>query len=224
MFCDLASWILIASCWTSSPSQKAESSQQRAAGLSYRDQARYEDAITAFKASVRLDPTNLSGRVGLGWTQHLAGKEESATESLLRTVYRDPLYVPALNALGIVLLKRDYVEDAAAVHAWAASISSDNEVAYYNLSLEHHLLNQYDWAVAEARKAAQLEPYNPHPLIALAINQGAKGDDAAAAASGRSALQLDGRYRDPHFIGDLAIAGFHPSQIRAAQKIFAKIP
>ena len=224
MFCDLATWILMVSCWTPSPVQKAESSQQRAAGLSYRDQGRYEDALTAFKTSVKLDPTNLSGRVGLGWTQHLAGKEELATESLLRTVYRDPFHGPALNALGIVLLKRDYVEDAAAVHAWAASLSPDNEVAYYNLSLEHHLLKQYDWAITEARKAANLEPYNPHPLIALAINQAATGNDAAAVASCRSALQLDGRYRDQHFVNALTVAGFHPSQIQAAQKIFVKIP
>ena len=224
MFCDFAIWALLTACRTPSPAQKAESSQQRAAGLGYRDQGRYEDAITALKLSVKLDPTNLAGQVGLGWTLHLAGKEESATASLLHTVYRDPLHVPALNALGIVLLKRDYVEDAAAVHAWAASISPDNEVASYNLSLEHHLLKQYDWAVTEARKAAALEPSNPHPLIALAISQDAQGNPAVAVESCRRALQLDGRYRDRHFVSNLTIAGFHPSQIQAAQQIFAKIP
>ena len=57
-------------------------SEYRSLGLSYRASERYAQAIAALKKSVELEPQNLSGRVMLGWTQHLAGLEDAALESL----------------------------------------------------------------------------------------------------------------------------------------------
>lgn len=225
ILCKLATLILAAGCWTGNPDSTpnpARASSYRASGLSYREQLRYPEAIAALQKATALDPSNLTNGVLLGWTQHLAGQEESATQTLVNTAYQDLSHVPTLNALGIVLLTRGNLEDAVWVHSWALGLKPDNEIAYYNLSLAYQRLQQYDWAIATAQKAAQLEPSNPHPLVALAIAHWSKGDVATAVQTYRQALQVDGRYRDRPFLAYLAEAGFHPDQIRVAQQVLAK--
>jgi Flp pilus assembly protein TadD len=225
IFCELITWLFASECWLNNPSISADSraSQYRELGLTYREQGRFPEALAAFKTAVKLDASNLSGRVGLSWTQHLAGQEEPATVSLVQTAYRDPSHVPTLNALGIVLLTRGYLDDAVMVHSWALSLKPDNEVAYYNLSLAYNRLRQYSWAISTAQQAAKLEPNNPHPLVALAISYEASGDRKSALNACHEAIQLDSRYSDISFSDQLKQAGFNFDQIQAAKQIFKQI-
>jgi tetratricopeptide (TPR) repeat protein len=225
ILCKLATLILVSGCWTGNPDaakNPASASTYRASGLSYREQSRYPEAIAAFQKATALDPGNLANGVLLGWTQHLAGQEEAATQTLVNTAYQDFSHVPTLNALGIVLLTRGNLEDAVWVHSWALGLKPDNEIAYYNLSLAYHRLQRYEEAIATAQKAAQLEPSNPHPFVALAIAYWSKGDGADAIQTYRQAVQVDGRYRDRPFLAYLTEAGFHPDQIRVAEQVLAK--
>lgn len=197
--------------------------EYRALGLSYRASERYAEAIAALKKSVALEPQNLSGRVMLGWTQHLAGQEDAAVESLIQVLCRDPVSIPALNALGIVYLVSGKLNAAVAVHAWAAFLDPKNEVAYYNLSLAFHRLGIYDSAIATAKQAAKLEPSNPHPLVALALAHWGNGDRTAAKVAYRQAQNLDIRYRDRSFLAHLKKAGFSPEQINTTGQILAAV-
>lgn len=198
-------------------------SEYRALGLSYRASERYWEAIAALKKSVELEPQNLSGRVMLGWTQHLAGQEDAAVESLIQALYRDPTLVPALNALGIVYLVSGELNAAVVVHTWAAILESENEIAYYNLSLAFHRLRQYDSAIATANIAAALEPANPHPLVALAMAHWDKGDRAGAKLAYGKARNLDSRYSDRAFLTHLGKAGFSSDQIRTTERILSAL-
>lgn len=194
-------------------------SQYRSQGLSYRASERYTEAIAALKKSTLLEPKNLSGWVLLGWTQHLAGQEDAAVQSLFQVLYRDPTSVPALNALGIVYLVTSKLNSAVAVHAWAAFLDPKNEVAYYNLSLAFHRLQIYDSAILTARKAATLEPNNPHPLVALAIAYWDSGDRIQAKLAYRQAQNLDLRYSSGSFLNHLKKAGFNQAQIETTKQI-----
>lgn len=196
-------------------------SEYRALGLSYRASERYSEAIAALKKSVELEPQNLSGRVLLGWTQHLAGQEDAAVASLLQVLYRAPASVPALNALGIVYLVTGKLNAAVIVHTWAAMLEPENEIAYYNLSLAFHRLQLYVQAIATAKKAVTLEPANPHPLVALAIAHWDKGDRILAKQVYGKAQNLDPRYRNPAFLADLKKAGFSSSQIQTTERILS---
>lgn len=194
-------------------------SEYRSMGLSYRAGDRYDDAIAAFKKAVELEPQNASGRVLLGWTQHLAGQEKAATESLLPVIYHNPQYVPALNALGIVYLVNGDVTAAVATHAWAATIEPNNEIAYYNLSLSLHQLKLYSLAVLAATKAAKLEPNNPHPLVAKAIAYWNLDDRTSAKLTYRQASNLDPRYRNAVFLEHLQKAAFSQAQIAIVKQV-----
>ena len=197
--------------------------EYRALGLSYRASERYAEAIAALKKSVELEPQNLSGRVMLGWTQHLAGQEDAAVESLVQVLCRDPASVPALNALGIVYLVSGKLNTAVFVHTWAAILEPKNEVAYYNLSLAFHRLQIYDSAIITAKKAATLEPSNPHPLVALALAHWDSGDRASAKLAYRKAQNLDFRYSDRSFLTHLKKAGFSTEQINTTKQILSAI-
>ena len=54
---------------------RAAATALRQQGLDYRQQGRYDEAIAALQKSLKLDASNLSGRVILGWTLHLAGSQ-----------------------------------------------------------------------------------------------------------------------------------------------------
>lgn len=203
------------------PAVAATASSYRQMGLSYRQQERYPEAIAAFRKAAELDPQNLDGRVLLGWTLHRAGQRADAAEELVETLYLNPFYVPTLNALGIVYLVEGKLTAAVLTHNWAGLLKADNEIAAYNLSLAYHRLQQYPTAIVQATRAAELEPSNPHPLVALAIAQWDKGDRAAAQQTFRQAVNLDGRYGDSSFLTYLNEAGFSPDQIQKAKQILA---
>jgi tetratricopeptide (TPR) repeat protein len=103
-------------------------------------------------------------------------------------------------------------------------LKPNNEIAYYNLSLAFQRLGLSDWAIANAAAAVQLEPSNPHPLVALAIAQWSQGDRSAALATYRQALSLDGRYRDRDHLQHLTRAGFSLEQIALSEQIYNSLP
>lgn len=197
----------------------ANASKYRELGLLYRQQERYLEAIAALKKSVELDPQNISSRVILGWTLHLARKEDAAAETLLQAIYQNPFDVPALNALGIVYLVKGDLTNAVVVHSWAVILKPDNEIAYYNISLASHRLQKFAMAIATASRATALEPTNPHPLVAVAIAYWDSGERLLAQKAYRQALNLDPRYSDRTFLAHLKEAGYSPAQIQAAQEV-----
>ena len=206
---------------------KLSQADQRAAeeyrqlGLTYRKQERFDEAIAALQKSVSLDPSNLDGRIILGWTQHLAKKDDFAAASLWQAIYRSPTSLQAFNAIGIVYLVRGDLPQAIVLHSWASLLKTDNEIAHYNLSLAYQRLKQYDLAIAYAQKAIELEPTNPHPFVSLAIAEWTSGDQTTAKKVFRDAIGVDARYRSADFLNFLNEAGFSTDQIQAAKQVLA---
>jgi Flp pilus assembly protein TadD len=209
------------SAFAAASNNQYQASKYRELGLSYQRQERYPEAIASMKKSVELEPNNFNGRVNLGWTQHLAGQEDSAAESLWQAASLNPFSPPTFNALGIVYLVSGDLTTAVIVHTWAALLKPKNEIAFYNLSLAYHRLKLYDSAVSNATKAATLEQSNPHPLVALAIAYWDSDDRIRAQLAYRKALDLDARYSDRNFLTYLKEAGFSPEQITTSQQILA---
>jgi len=197
--------------------------EYRQLGLTYRKQERLDDAIASLQQSVTLDPSNLDGRIILGWTQHLAKKDNDAALSLWDAIYLSPTSLQAFNAIGIVYLVRGDLPQAVVLHSWASLLKADNEIAHYNLSLAYQRLKQYDLAIAYAQKAVELEPSNPHPFVAMAIAQWTSGDKTSAKKIFREAISVDARYRSPDFLNFLNEAGFSNDQIQTSKQVLASL-
>ncbi|NJL87966.1 MAG: tetratricopeptide repeat protein [Leptolyngbyaceae cyanobacterium SM1_1_3] len=193
----------------------------RQRGLEYRGRQNFERAIAALKTSVALDPYNSNGYVVLGWTEHLAGQENAAAQTLQQALQQDADTVPALNALGIVYLVSGDLQAAVKAHTRAAELQPDNEIAYYNLSLAYQRLQDYDAAIQNALKATELEPSNPHPWVALAIAYWSQQATSAAQQAYQQAIALDGRYRDRAFLAHLIKAGFSSEQVEITSEVLA---
>ncbi|MEM7717421.1 MAG: tetratricopeptide repeat protein [Cyanobacteria bacterium P01_A01_bin.68] len=193
--------------------------EYRQLGLSYRQQGRYQEAINAMQKSVELEPDNINGRVNLGWTQHLALREEDAANSLLQAIYIKPLFVPSYNALGIVYLFDNKLVPALLTHTLAAIFKLDNEIAFYNLSLTLHRLGVYNLAIAAGNYAATLEPQNPHPFVASAISYWNLDKKSMANQLYRRAIKLDVRYKTSSFLNHLQQAAFSEKQISITKQI-----
>jgi Flp pilus assembly protein TadD len=196
-------------------------SQYRQQGLSYRQQERFSEAIAAFEKAAELAPQDVPTRILLGWTQHLAGQELEAARSLWDAIYLDPFSVQASNALGIVYLVRGELSPAISIHSWATLLKRDNEIAYYNLSLAYHRQQLYAMAIANGKRAASLEPDNPHPLVAIAIAHWDNGDRICAIETYRDAIGVDSRYKEANFLDYLKEAGFSPDQIETSKQVLA---
>ncbi|MGK7889736.1 MAG: tetratricopeptide repeat protein [Leptolyngbyaceae cyanobacterium] len=196
----------------------------RVLGLAYRRQGQFQEAIAAMSTAVELAPDHAPGQVLLGWTQHLAGRDTESATTLVTAWQLDPFAVPAANALGIVYLVQNRFWSAIATHLWAVYLQPDNEIAYFNLSLAAHGIGYYNWAIALAARAVELEPYNPHPLIAEAIAHWSQGDRAAATTRYRAAVALSPRYATATVGTYLDRAAFSARQIEIAQQIIAVIP
>lgn len=196
----------------------------RQRGLRARQQANFSEAVALLKTAVALAPSQLSGHVLLGWTQHLAGQRPAAIATLTRALDRDDQHVPAMNALGIVYLVEGQVEQAIATHTQAKTLQADNEIAYYNLSLAYERLPDMEAAIAHGERATELEPYNPHPWVALALAHWRHQDPGAAIAAYQQAIRLDGRYRLAFHLEHLAKAGFSPVQIETVEDIRQATP
>lgn len=198
-------------------------SEYRQLGLLYRQQGRYQEAITAMSKSVELEPKNTMGKVNLGWTLHLAGREEEATQYLSQAIYQEPLKYSAYNALGIVYLVDDKLINAVLIHTLAVILKPDNEIAYYNLSLALHQLKIYNMAIAAANYAVKLEPNNPHPLVSAAVNYWDSGSRNLAQNIYRRAIKLDIRYRNSIFLNHLQQAAFTEEQINTTKQILSSL-
>lgn len=221
----ILSLLISSACLTLNQSVLAakSSSEYRLQGLQFRQQGRYNEAIAAMEKSVELEPENISGRVNLGWTLHLAGRQQTAAQTLWQAIYQKPSFVPAYNALGIVYLVDGNLPTAVLVHSWAAFIKPDNEIAFYNLSLALHRLEIYPLAITNANRAAILEPNNPHPIVAAAISYWDNEDKNLAQQVYRQAINLDGRYNQIYFLNHLQKAAFTPQQINTTKEILSSL-
>lgn len=219
----IASVMISAGLLSGAPTFALSADTYRQQGLSYREQERYPEAIAVLKQAVALEPQNLSGRVLLGWTQHKAGQEVDAANTLVQALQLNPFDVPTLNALGIVYLVEGQLTAAIAAHAWAAILQPDNEIPSYNLSLAFERIGQYNFAITTAQTAARLEPSNPHPLVALAIAYWGNRDQALAQQAYRQALSVDPRYSDASFLNYLNEAGFSQDQIARSKEVLRTV-
>ncbi|CAA9296083.1 hypothetical protein AVDCRST_MAG94-50 [uncultured Leptolyngbya sp.] len=219
----VAGVLVNASLLLGAPAFATSAETYRQQGLSYREQERYPEAIAAFEQAVALEPTNLSGKVLLGWTQHKAKQNAVAAETLLQALQLNPFNVQTLNALGIVYLVEGRLTAAIAAHAWAATLQPTNEIPSYNLSLAFERVGQYNFAIATAKTAARLEPTNPHPFVALAIAHWGNGEQAQAQQAYRQALSVDPRYSDAAFLNYLDEAGFSQDQIERSKIVLATV-
>ncbi len=77
--------------------------------------SRFDEAVMAYRASLRLDASNVKTRTNLGSALGRSGRHGEALEALREALRIDPGYTPAARNLGFALLNLGRVDEAIAV-------------------------------------------------------------------------------------------------------------
>jgi TolB-like protein/Tfp pilus assembly protein PilF len=177
------------------------------------DPYRFEGAVAAFERSLRLDSLNPEAHHQYGQTLMPLGRYAEADAAYRRALELDPVRPITLVPLAAIARQQGRNEDAI---RWADSAVAVTRFvpAPYALAVRAHLaLSTGDvaQAIAEARRALDLDASYPAPALAVLAEGYARTGDTAAAASALSRL-----------LGALDLERPTPTDVRfAASALFA---
>ena len=175
-------------------------------------------AMTFAKQLVDLEPKNPKAHFVLGNVQWAQGDTGAAEESFKRALKLDPANEEALFALGNLLSSSDPEKARGYYKRYIEANGEGSAEVYYQLSLIDQRAGQAAEAIAELKKAIELEPDYVQARFALAqLYEVQRDTDAALAA------YLELLPRDPHNTALLNHVGelqFLKGQPDAAESFF----
>lgn len=117
----------------------------------------YDEAITFYEKSLEAFPT-AETYTFLGWSLSMKGEYDKAIEECKKAVEIDPEYGNPYNDIGAYLINLEQYEEAIAwlELALKAEKYSSKEFAHYNLGVVYEKLGLWFEALAEYRKAYEL--------------------------------------------------------------------
>jgi tetratricopeptide (TPR) repeat protein len=191
----------------------------------YLDAGQFDEAIEAYRESLRLNRESAPTHYNLGFALSARGRREEAIAQFLEAIRIDPDYALAHNNLGALLQVSGQSDEALTHYRRAVTLRPDNLDARTNLG--HLLSSRGDTAgaIVQFREALTLKDDHPQALAGLAWIRATSGDpalrnaDEAVRLAERAADAT--RHRDPGALDALAAAyaaaGRYDDAVRVAQ-------
>jgi tetratricopeptide (TPR) repeat protein len=162
-------------------------------GACYRSLNCLDEAITAFREAVRLQPSFWGARYNLAMALEAAGRPNEALKEYDEVLRLNSGYAEALNNRGALLSSMGRTEEA--IHSYRRAVGCRPRVAslHYNLANALSRSGQYEAAVDEYREATRLDPSIPeaHNNLATALDAVGRSDEALQALERALALRPD---------------------------------
>jgi Flp pilus assembly protein TadD len=131
------------------------------------DRGRLDDARSAFRTALELDPSFLAASISLADLERSSGNEKAAEEILRRALLANPDAGPLQHALGLSLIRQKQTAEAMPLLAEAAKNAPENPRFGYVLAVALHDTGKS----AEAREVLKAtlvrHPYDRDTLMAL---------------------------------------------------------
>jgi tetratricopeptide (TPR) repeat protein len=127
-------------------------------GFSLIARHRFEEAITHFKAALRINPDYENASINLGIALLSQGKIDQCIAYYQEILKKKPAYAGVHHNLGIVLLRNGKVENAVFHFREALRLKPDYAQAYNSLGAALVLTGKTDEAVFNFKKALQIKP------------------------------------------------------------------
>jgi tetratricopeptide (TPR) repeat protein/uncharacterized caspase-like protein len=162
-------------------------------GIVHYGLARYEDAITAYRAAIELDDILAPPWYNLGLAYERLRRYDDARAAYRAAIARDPAYAHPWHGLGNVYWALDRPEDAVAAYHRAIELDPTFSAPWAGLSVTYYHLGRYEDALAVHRRSLAVAP-RPSGWTLLGNLYHALGryDDALDAY--QEALDLDPTY------------------------------
>jgi serine/threonine protein kinase/tetratricopeptide (TPR) repeat protein len=180
-------------------------------GITLTQKSRFEEAIASHQKAIKLDPKNALYWTALGNTLAANGRPSEAIASHNKAIELDPNLAEAYLNLGCLLCDtmHDY-EGAIALSRRAIELMPksarvrDIAGAHCNLAIALQFKGQLDEAVAQFRKAIELDPKNTGYLTKLGMTLVANGRSDEAVAQYYKVIELDSK--NAGYWADLGVA------------------
>ena len=168
--------------------------------LTWRQTARWHDALTLWNYALAEDPRVAMGQQHLAYALAGRGRYAEAIPHYREAVQLRPDYWIALNNLGYALASVGRLEEACAEYRRALSFKTGYWEAHSNLGLALGRLKRIDEAEAEFREALRVAPDEPGLHENLGLVYFTRGRRTEAEAEFRRALELDANQRQPRLM------------------------
>ncbi len=185
-------------------------------------------AVEFFKQAIEKDPNYAPAYSGLattyrsfpGWS--LAMPKDIMPQvktAALRALELDDSLAEAHIALGGYLAEFEWERvEAEKEFRRAVELEPNNPAAHANLGMLLRCLRRFDEAIAEARRAVELDPLSKRGVLASALMSARRFDDAIAEQN--AVLILDPNYAETHYL--LGLAYFRKGSYREAITSYQK--
>ena len=195
-------------------------------GNRLREAGRFEEAIAAFSAALKLRPESAEAALNLGHLLEQAGRLEEAVTFYRQAVVSNPLLPEAHHNLGNVLFKTHRLAEAADSFRQALALRPEFAPAWLNLGNALRLQNELEPAIEAYRRALALHPDRADAHVNLANAYRAQNRLEEALAASRRALALAPQMPQAHLntamvhlvAGDLR-AGWPHAEYRQVLKL-----
>jgi len=149
-------------------------------GLTYVQQAHWEDAIREWQAALHINPNCIEAHLKLGAAYWLQGRWEDAIREYQAALRINPNLVEAHNRLGGVYYSQGRYEDAIREHRAALCINPSLAEAHTGLGLAYYQQVRLDEAIREYQTALRINPNlaEAHLYLGLAYADQVRLDEA----------------------------------------------
>jgi choline-sulfatase len=165
-------------------------------GLSLLELRRFDQAIAALQAALRVNPRSNAACAHLARAQAGAGQLKEAVATLEGGLARAPRNPDLLQMKGRMLLREGKNAEARAALEDAKGLDAKNPLVWVDLSTLTRNEGDVQGALAEAETAVKLAPKSPEALVARGLARGAVGHEAEAGKDFEAALAIAPSYPD----------------------------
>ena len=125
------------------------------------DNGRYEEALSGYQESLRIDPGNMTVRENLGGVLAGLGRLDEAIAEYRIVVARNPGNPRAHSNLGAALARKGLLDEAVPEFKAALQVSPDYPDALKNLGAAYYVAGRYGEAIEQLQRLLQLHPDFP---------------------------------------------------------------
>jgi tetratricopeptide (TPR) repeat protein len=157
------------------------------------DLDRTEEAIEAFSKALQIAANHASSHHNLALAWMRLGRIDEALDACRRAVHYEG-NAGYYNTLGLLLEKKDRLNDAVAAYKRAIELDKNYPVSHYNLGLLYLRLGQPALAQAEIQESLRLRPQNATAWYNLGTTAINRGENEKAISALKKAVEIDPRY------------------------------
>ncbi|MFC1714779.1 M48 family metalloprotease [Candidatus Poribacteria bacterium] len=159
-------------------------------GAEHHAKGRYGEALTEYKAALKIRRNMAKPHHGMGLVYQMQGKNSQAISEYKKAIAIDPDYIFPYNSLGMAYMKAGHYDDAVSALQKAVQLYQNFVDAHANLGEAYYKSKQYPTAIDSLEMAITLNEKHPRAHTTLGLTYEATGNAMKAIEEYEKAIAL----------------------------------